>query len=150
MTLARQEIRSTIEAYRIRQRRRVLYPLVCACDAAVLSEHRAAGVRPVLPDPSESSNEVGSWLPPRPEEQVGRAPGGAALRGGVGGKGEAAAPIQVRSALAASPRELKVATFAMYRRTGLVCCSIFHCTDDKPSLAIIFTCITLFWDRGVL
>ncbi|CAM9788326.1 unnamed protein product, partial [Hapterophycus canaliculatus] len=51
-------------------------------------------VRPVLPDPSESSNEVGSWLPPRPEEQVGRAPGGAALRGGVGGKGEAATPIQ--------------------------------------------------------
>lgn len=51
----------------------------------------------MLPDPSESSNEVGSWLPPRPEEQVGRAPGGAALRGGVGGKGEATAPIQVRS-----------------------------------------------------
>lgn len=56
---------------------------------------RVAGVRLVLPDPSESSNEVGSWLPPRPEEQVGRAPGGAALRGGVGGKGEAATPIQV-------------------------------------------------------
>lgn len=62
-------------------------------------EDRAAGVRPVLPDPSESSNEVGSWLPPRPEEQVGRAPGGAALRGGVGGTGEAAAPIQVRPTL---------------------------------------------------
>ncbi|CAM9440327.1 unnamed protein product [Ectocarpus sp. 6 AP-2014] len=55
---------------------------------------RTAGVRPVLADPSESSNEVGSWLPPRPEEQVGRAPGGAALRGGVGGKREAPTPIQ--------------------------------------------------------
>lgn len=62
----------------------------------VLMVRRAAGVRPVLPDPSENSDEVGSWLPPRPEEQVGRAPGGAALRGGVGGKGEAATPIQVR------------------------------------------------------
>ncbi|CAM9724495.1 unnamed protein product [Ectocarpus sp. 4 AP-2014] len=55
---------------------------------------RTAGVRPVLADPTESSNEVGSWLPPRPEEQVGRAPGGAALRGGVGGKREAPTPIQ--------------------------------------------------------
>lgn len=70
---------------------------LCARNAAHLSEQRAAGVRPVLPDPSDSSNEVGSWLPPRPEEQVGRAPGGAALRGGVGGKREAAAPIQVPS-----------------------------------------------------
>ena len=54
-------------------------------------------MRPVLPDPSESAKEVGSWLPPRPEEQLGRAPGGAALRGGVGGTREAEAPIQVRA-----------------------------------------------------
>lgn len=117
---------------------------MCARNAAVLSEHRAAGVRPVLPDPSESSNEVGSWLPPRPEEQVGRAPGGAALRGGVGGKGETAAPIQVRSTFAASPRESKViSAFAMYRRTRLVfgCVvlfQVFRSTDDKTSLTIIF------------
>lgn len=57
---------------------------------------RATGVRPVLSDPSESRDEVGSWLPPRPEDQTGREPGGAALRGGVKGKGEAAPPIQVR------------------------------------------------------
>lgn len=85
---------------------RVLYFKRCQCascfrlsvrNISVSPELRAAGVRPVLPDPSESSNEVGSWLPPRPEEQVGRAPGGAALRGGVGGKGEAETPIQVLS-----------------------------------------------------
>ncbi|CAM9344893.1 unnamed protein product [Ascophyllum nodosum] len=55
---------------------------------------RTAGVRPVLPDPVVGDEEVGSWLPPRPEDQAARGSGGGALRAGLPGKGGAAAPIQ--------------------------------------------------------